>query len=107
MKKFIKTQKDLRVRVKYDKTFKHYNLTLQKKFFCFWINTDLFVDVSEKEEKDSYRVSPIILSYMGGGQKEIYNFGEMDFNKRAKNLCDQYSKEQIKEKRNKQILTDL
>jgi hypothetical protein len=107
MTKFIKTQDNLRVRIKYDKTFKHYNLRLQKKFFCFWLNTDLFVNVSEKEKEDSHRFSPLILRYMYGGQKEIYNYGEMNFKERAKKLCYDYLKEQSKQVHNKKLLADL
>tara|TARA_R110002153_G_scaffold272298_1_gene440814 strand:- start:717 stop:1043 length:327 start_codon:yes stop_codon:yes gene_type:complete len=108
MTKFIKTQDNLlRVRIKYDKTFKHYNLRLQKKFFCFWLNTDLFVDISERDDVDNCRFSPIILSYMYGGQKEIYNYGEMNFKERAKKLCYDYLKEQSEQVHNKKVLADL
>ena len=107
MIKFIKTQDNLRVRIKYDKTFKHYNLRLQKRFFCIWLNTYFFVDISEKEKEDSHRFSPIILSYIYGGQKEIYNYGEMNFKERAKKLCEDYLKEQTQQLQNKKVLADL
>lgn len=107
MAKFIKAQDNLRVRIKYDKTFNHYNLRLQKKFLCFWLNADFFVDISEKEKEYSHKFSPVILSYMYGGQKEIYNYGEMNFKERAKKLCEDYLKEQSEQVHNKKVLADL
>ena len=108
MTKFIKTQDDFRVRVKYYKTFKHYNLRLQKKFFCFWINTEWFVDIKEGfwGEESSIR-NPLTLDYMHGGSLESYKKGTMNFNKRAKKLYKDYLKEQSKQAHNKQVLADL
>ena len=107
MTKFLKTKDNLRVRIKYNKTFKHYNLRLQKKFFCFWLNTDFFVNVSEREKEDYCRFSPVKLSYMYGGQKEIYNYGEINFKERAKKLCEDFLKEQSEQVHNKKVLADL
>tara|TARA_R110000764_G_C10696730_1_gene344633 strand:+ start:154 stop:480 length:327 start_codon:yes stop_codon:yes gene_type:complete len=108
MTKFIRIQDDFRVRVKYDKTFKHYNLRLQKKFFCFWINTEWFVDIKEGfwGEEGSVR-NPLTLDYMQGGSLESYKKGTMNFNKRAKKLCKDYLKEQSKQAHNKKVLADL
>ena len=80
---------------------------MQKKFFCFWLNTDLFVDISEKKKDDFNIFSPVILSYMYGGKKEIYNYGEMNFKERAKKLCDDYLKEQSEQVHNKKVLADF
>lgn len=107
MTKFIKTEDNLRVRIKYNKTYKHYNLRLQKRFFCIWLNTDFFVDISEREKEDSCRFSPMKLPYMYGGQKEIYNYGEMNFKGRAKKLCEDFLKEQSEQVHNKKVLADL
>ena len=107
MTKYIKTYSNLRVRIKYDKIFKHYNLSVQKKFICLWISTGFFVDISEKQKTGPHRFSPIILSYAHGGHKEVYNFGEMDFYKRSKKLCKEYLKAQREQNRNKQVLVDL
>jgi len=108
MTKFIKTQDNLRVKVKYDKTFKHYNLRLQKKFFCFWLNTTLFIDISEGFwGEENYPINPMKLSYMYGGGSEHYKTGTMNFNERAKKLCEDYLKEQSEQVHNKKVLADL
>ena len=107
MTKFIKTQDNLRVRIKYDKTFKHYNLRLQKKFF-FWINTNWYVDISEGFwGEDNYPANPMELSYMYGGSSEHYKTGTMNFKERAKKLCEDYLKEQSEQLQNKKVLADL
>lgn len=108
MTKLIKTQDNLRVRVKYDKTFKHYNLRLQKKFFLFWINTDWFIDISEGFcGEENYIGNPMKLSYGYGGTFEYYKTGTINFKGRAKKLCEDYLKEQTKQASNKKVLEDL
>ncbi len=108
MNKFIKVQENLRVRIKYDKTFKHYNLRLQKFFFCFWINTTCFVDISEGFwGEENCLMNPMELSYMYGGGSEYYKTGTMNFKERAKKLCEDYLKEQSEQAHNKKVLEDL
>lgn len=108
MTKFIKTQDNIRVRIKYVKTFKHYNLRLQKKFFCFWLNTDWSVDISEGFwGEENYIKNPMELSYIYGGVSEHYKNGTMDLKERAKKLCEDYMKEQAKKLHNKKVLADL
>lgn len=108
MTKFIKTQYNLRVRIKYDTTFKHYNLRLQKKIFCFWVNTTWFVDISEGFwGEEHYPINPRKSSYIYGGSLERYKTGTMNFNERAKKLCDDYLKEQNEQAHNKKVLADL
>lgn len=103
----IKTQNNLRIRVKYKKTFKSYNLRLQKRFFCFWLNTECFVDIKEainKEERPG--INPLTLSYMEGGSLEIYEKGTMNINERANKLYADYLKEQSIHTYNKNVLAN-
>lgn len=101
----FKKQKNLRVRIKYDKSFKHYKLTLQKKFVCFWFNTDWFVYISERNKKDHCEFpSPVILRMKPFKEMEIYNYGKINFKKRGKKLCKDYLNEQSVHARNKKLM---
>ena len=108
MKKYIELTEKLRARVKYDKTFKHYEIRLQKLYLFLWISTDCFVDVKEGFwGEDACGINPLTLDYIEGGSSESYKTGTMDIKARAKKLCEDYIIEKIKEKSNRQVLTDL
>ena len=92
MTKFIYYSDRYRCRVKYRKTFDHYELQPQRKWFIFWLNFGEWMAVSDGFWSTGSPVNPIVGRFAFGNKHESWRTNTLDISKRCMDLVHEYIK---------------